>query len=113
MLDLPCPLPTLSHCAVWQALEALRKLRTEKVQETKELKLKLEHLRTHKENADELRKVCLGARYAPAWPLDACTASQQCLQTVWQLSTLHTALHAGCGLVDRSAWQYCIAVTYE
>ena len=40
-----------------QALEALRKLKTEKVQETKELKLKLEHVRTHKVNADQLKKV--------------------------------------------------------
>ena len=40
---------------VWQALEALRKLRTEKVQEAREMKLKLEHLRTHKDNADQLR----------------------------------------------------------
>ena len=38
-----------------QALEALRKLRTEKVQEAKELKLKLETTRTHKDNADSLR----------------------------------------------------------
>jgi hypothetical protein len=34
-----------------QALEALRKLRTEKVQEVKELKLKLEHTKTLKDQA--------------------------------------------------------------
>ena len=38
-----------------QALDAFRKLRLEKVQEVKECKLKLEHLRTHKENAHKLR----------------------------------------------------------
>lgn len=38
-----------------QALEALRKLRLEKVQECKELKLQLEHLRTHKQAAHRLR----------------------------------------------------------
>ena len=41
--------------ACMKALEALRKLRTEKVQEARELKLKLEHLKTHKDNADQLR----------------------------------------------------------
>ncbi len=39
-----------------QALEALRKLRTEKMAEVKEFKLRLEHLRTHKDNAARLRK---------------------------------------------------------
>ena len=34
-----------------QALEALRKLRTEKAQEVKELKLKLEHTKTLKDQA--------------------------------------------------------------
>lgn len=43
-------------CVGPQALEALRKLRTEKVQEAKEMKLKLEHLKTHKDNADQLRQ---------------------------------------------------------
>ncbi|KAK9807149.1 hypothetical protein WJX73_000402 [Symbiochloris irregularis] len=38
-----------------KALEALRKLRTEKVQEAKELKLKLAHLKTHKDTADGLK----------------------------------------------------------
>ena len=38
-----------------QALDAFRKLRLEKVQEVKECKLKLEHLRTHKESAHKLR----------------------------------------------------------
>ena len=43
------------HCCMLQALEALRKLRTEKVQEAKEMRLKLEHLKTHKDNADSLK----------------------------------------------------------
>lgn len=38
-----------------QALEALRKLRTEKVQEVKEMKLKLDHLSTHKDSAHRLQ----------------------------------------------------------
>ncbi len=38
-----------------QALEALRKLRTEKVAEVKEFKLRLDHLRTHKDTAARLR----------------------------------------------------------
>ncbi len=40
----------------WQALEALRKLRTEKMAEVKEFKLRLDHLRTHKDTAARLRK---------------------------------------------------------
>ena len=39
-----------------QALEALRKLRTEKLAEVKEFKLRLEHLRTHKDTAARLRR---------------------------------------------------------
>ncbi len=39
-----------------QALEALRKLRTEKMAEVKEFKLRLDHLRTHKDTAARLRK---------------------------------------------------------
>ncbi len=39
-----------------QALEALRKLRTEKVQEAKELKLRLEHTGTHMNAAAKLRE---------------------------------------------------------
>ena len=56
-----------------QALEVLRKLKSEKVQETKELKLKLEHVRTHKVNADQLKKARLGrgASQPPA-PMLAC-----------------------------------------
>ena len=38
-----------------QALDAFRKLRLETAQEVKEFKLKLEHLRTLKENAHKLR----------------------------------------------------------
>ena len=38
-----------------QALEALRKLRAEKVQEMKEIKLKTDHLRTNKDAAHRLR----------------------------------------------------------
>lgn len=37
-----------------KALEAIRKLRIEKVQEARELKLKLDHLKTHKETAQRL-----------------------------------------------------------
>ena len=37
-----------------QALEALRKLKAEKLQQAKEFKLRLEHLKTHKNNADRL-----------------------------------------------------------
>ena len=52
-----CTLPCSHFHALitGQALEALRKLRTEKVQEAKEMKLKLDHARTHKDNADQLR----------------------------------------------------------
>ena len=39
-----------------QALEALRKLRTEKMAEVKEFRLRLDHLRTHKDTAARLRK---------------------------------------------------------
>ncbi len=39
-----------------QALEALRKLKAEKQQQAKEFKLRLEHLKTHKDNAGKLRK---------------------------------------------------------
>ena len=38
-----------------QALEALAKLKKEKTQEAKELKLKLENLRTHRDAAQKLR----------------------------------------------------------
>ena len=38
-----------------QALEALRKLKAEKTQEGKEFKLRLEHLKTHKDTAGRLR----------------------------------------------------------
>lgn len=41
----------LAHRPLLQALEALRKLRTEKSQEVKELKLKLEHTKTLKDQA--------------------------------------------------------------
>lgn len=41
-------------CVHAQALEAIRKLRLEKVQEVRELKLKLDHLKTHKEMAVHL-----------------------------------------------------------
>lgn len=44
----------------WQALEALRKLRTEKMAEVKEFKLRLDHLRTHKDTAARLRKAAEG-----------------------------------------------------
>lgn len=37
-----------------KALEAIRKLRNEKVQEARELKLKLDHLKTHKVTAHRL-----------------------------------------------------------
>ena len=39
-----------------QALEVLRKSKAEKLQEAKEFKLRLEHLKTHRNNADRLRK---------------------------------------------------------
>ena len=39
-----------------QALEALRKLRTEKMAEVKEFRLRLDHLRTLKDTAARLRK---------------------------------------------------------
>ena len=42
-------------CSALQALEALRKLRSEKAAEAKEFKLKLDHLKTHKDNAQKLR----------------------------------------------------------
>ena len=45
----------LMPCTCMQALEALRKLRTEKVAEVKEFKLRLDHLRTHKDTAARLR----------------------------------------------------------
>lgn len=38
-----------------QALEALRKLKTEKTAEAREFKLRLEHLKTHKDTAGRLR----------------------------------------------------------
>ena len=38
-----------------QALEALRKLRAEKTAEVKEFRLRLDHLRTHKDTAARLR----------------------------------------------------------
>ena len=46
--------PTVGHLAT-QALEALRKMRTETVQQAKEGKLMLEHLKTHRDNAARLR----------------------------------------------------------
>lgn len=39
----------------WQALEALRKLKSEKTAEAREFKLRLEHLKTHKDTAGRLR----------------------------------------------------------
>ena len=46
-----------------QALEALRKLRTEKMAEVKEFKLRLDHLRTHKDTAARLRKDIEGGEH--------------------------------------------------
>ena len=38
-----------------QALQEMRKLRTEKTAEVKEFKLRLEHLKTHKDNSTKLK----------------------------------------------------------
>ena len=44
-----------------KALDALRKLRTDKGGEVKEMKLRLEHLKTHRDTAAELRaKIAAG-----------------------------------------------------
>ena len=50
------PVLSLPKLACMQALEALRKLRTEKMAEVKEFRLRLDHLRTHKDNAARLRR---------------------------------------------------------
>ena len=47
-------LQSLEHHTA-QALEALRKLKAEKLQEAKEFKLRLDHLKTHKDTAGRLR----------------------------------------------------------
>jgi hypothetical protein len=52
--SLPCAESLISFIPFFfpaQALEALRKLRSEKTQEVKEMKLKLEHLKTEKDIA--------------------------------------------------------------
>ena len=94
-----------------QALDALRKLRTEKAGETKEFKLKLAHLQTHKENSDQLKKVLplLTACHAQVMPglteaaLRGCkalsevcvpfrlAAAQQNKATSWRLGLLSSA----------------------
>lgn len=52
--DIAAGCPHQKGCV--QALEALRKLRTEKMAEVKEFRLRLDHLRTHKDTAARLRK---------------------------------------------------------
>ena len=52
--DIAAGCPHQKGCV--QALEALRKLRTEKMAEVKEFRLRLDPLRTHKDTASRLRK---------------------------------------------------------
>ena len=58
----PAPLP--SPCPDAQALDALRKLRTEKVHEARELKLKLDNTRTLKDGAQVQTRTAAAARVA-------------------------------------------------
>ena len=41
--------------ATWQALQEMRKLRTEKTAEVKEFRLRLEHLKTHNDHSTRLK----------------------------------------------------------
>ena len=59
------PLPPGHECmrgVLQQALEALRKLRSEKVAELKEFKLRLAHLATHRDTAARLRREVEGGQ---------------------------------------------------
>ena len=56
LLPLPMHMTEMTcQMLVMQALQEMRKLRTEKTAEVKEFKLRLEHLKTHKDHSTKLK----------------------------------------------------------
>lgn len=83
---------SLSLGASAQALEALRKLRTEKMAEVKEFRLRLDHLRTHKDNATRLRKEVEDGEAQERRLLDHIRGIEEQLNQLQQVDAGHAVL---------------------